>query len=328
MWIQFAVTPLIAVFALSACTRGNDGDPGKNITVSGTIEVVDAQLSFKIPGRLVERTVDEGDRVSRGRLIARLDDQEIVRQIDVRRAEVDVARAALAELEAGSRPQEIAAAEATLRSAEADRDRARLEYERQRELRRTEAVAQRELDNADAQFRVAEARAAESAQRLSLLREGARAETIAQGRARVAQSRAALALAEVQLDNTHLSAPFDGVVLEKHAEPGEFLGMGAPVVTVADTFHVWLRAYLNQTDLGRVQLGQEVGVRTDSFPGKSYRGRLSFISSEAEFTPKTVQTTKERVTLVFRIKIDLDNISGELKPGMAADAILAAGEPQ
>ena len=328
MWIQFAVTPLIAVFALSACTRGNDGDPGKNITVSGTIEVVDAQLSFKIPGRLVERTVDEGDRVSRGRLIARLDDQEIVRQIDVRRAEVDVARAALAELEAGSRPQEIAAAEATLRSAEADRDRARLEYERQRELRRTEAVAQRELDNADAQFRVAEARVAESAQRLSLLREGARAETIAQGRARVAQSRAALALAEVQLDNTHLSAPFDGVVLEKHAEPGEFLGMGAPVVTVADTFHVWLRAYLNQTDLGRVQLGQEVGVRTDSFPGKSYRGRLSFISSEAEFTPKTVQTTKERVTLVFRIKIDLDNISGELKPGMAADAILAAGEPQ
>lgn len=312
---------LLAILAFAGCQR-RANDPNAPIRVSGNIEVVDVRMAFKQPGRLIERAVDEGAAVTKGMLISRLDDAELRHEVDLRKAELKAARAKLDELEAGSRPQEIAAAEAALASAKAEQQRTRLEFERQKELRATDAAAARELEQAEAQLRVAEARVAETAEKLALVREGPREEQIAQARARVGQARAALALSNTRLSDTEIFAPFDGVVLQKHAEPGEFLMAGAPVVTVADTANVWLRAYVNQTDLGRIRLGQDVEVFTDSFPDKTYRGTLSFISSEAEFTPKTVQTTKERVTLVFRIKVDLDNSSGELKPGMAADADL------
>jgi len=303
----------------TSCNRAaSSGD----LKLSGNIEVVDAQLGFKVPGRVAERLVSEGGRVTAGQLVARLDDVEQTEQLALRRAELAAAEAMLAELEAGSRPQEIAAARATLRSAEAERERARLEFERQKDLRRQDANALRESEAAEAAFAVAQAHAAELGERLKLLEEGPRKETIAQARARLEQARAVLALAQTQLDNTRLVAPFAGVVLSHHIEPGEFVAAGTPIVTVAETSKVWLRAYVNQTDLGRVQHGQTVEVRTDTFPDKTYRGTIGFIASEAEFTPKTVQTTKERVKLVFRIKIDLANPADELKPGMPADATI------
>ena len=319
---RFTFASALAVWLLAAgCTRADRSADGP-ILVSGNIEVTDARLAFKIPGRLIERTVDEGERVTAGQLVARLDASELEQLLALRKGERAAAQAQLAELEAGSRPQEIASAEAALRSAEAERERARLEFKRQQDLLATDAVSDREFEAAQAQLRVAEARSAEAKERLALVREGPRQETIAQARARVASAEASVALAETQLDNSRLEAPFAGVVLERHAGPGEFVATGAPIVTIADTSRVWLRAYVNQTDLGRIRLGQDVDVRTDTFPGKTYRGRLSFISSEAEFTPKTVQTQKERVKLVFRVKIDLENTAGELKPGMAADATI------
>ena len=312
-----------AALLLAACSRGN-GTRAGNLVLSGNIEVTDAQLGFKVPGRVAERLVSEGDRIQAGQLVARLDDVEQREQLALRRAELAGAEAALAELVAGSRPQEIAATEATLRSAEADRDRSRLDFARQQELRAKDAIADRELEASQAQLKVAEARTAEAAERLKLVKEGPRSEDIAQARARVEQIRASLALAETQLENTRLVSPLTGVVLSHNIEPGEFVSAGTPVVTVADTAHVWVRAYVNQTDLGRIHLGQKVEVRTDTFPDKAYEGMIGFISSEAEFTPKTVQTTKERVKLVFRIKVDLANPKDELKPGMPADAIIRA----
>jgi HlyD family secretion protein len=128
------------------------------------------------------------------------------------------------------------------------------------------------------------------------------------------------ALAETQLGYATLRAPFSGLVLSKNAEPGEYVSPGTPIVVVGDLEHVWLRAYVEETDLGRVKLGQRAYVTTDTYPGKVYQGRLSFIASEAEFTPRNVQTQKERVKLVYRIKIDIPNPAQELKPGMPADA--------
>ena len=316
-------TALAAVALLAACSRANGPRTG-DLILSGNIEVTDAQLGFKVPGRVAERLVSEGDRIQAGQLVARLDDVEQREQLALRRAELAGAEAALAELVAGSRPQEIAATEATLRSAEADRDRSRLDFARQQELRAKDAIADRELEASQAQLKVAEARTAEAAERLKLVKEGPRAEDIAQARARVEEIRASLALAETQLENTRLVSPLTGVVLSHNIEPGEFVSAGTPVVTVADIAHVWLRAYVNQTDLGRIHLGQKVEVRTDTFPDKAYEGAVGFIASEAEFTPKTVQTTKERVKLVFRIKVDLANPKDELKPGMPADAIIRA----
>jgi HlyD family secretion protein len=292
--------------------------------LSGNIEVTDAQVSFKVPGRVIERLLTEGDRVKSGQLVARLDDTEQQEQLALRRAELAEASAAYAALQAGSRPQEIAAAEATLQSVEADRDRLRLDFTRQQDLRGKDAIADRELEASQAQFKVAEARVVEAAERFKLVQAGPRAEDVTQGRARVDQARAAVAFAETQVENTRLFSPLTGVVLSKNIEPGEYVSPGTPVITVADIAHVWVRAYVNDTDLGRIRLGQKLAVRTDTFPGKTYEGTIGFIASEAEFTPKTVQTTKERVKLVFRIKIDLANPNDELKPGMPADATIPA----
>jgi HlyD family secretion protein len=308
---------------LGACSRNNGVHAG-DLLLSGNIEVTDAQLGFKVAGRVAERLVSEGDNVKAGQLVARLDDAEQNEQVALRRAEIAGAEAALAELEAGSRPQEIAASEATLRSAEADRDRARLDFTRQQELLGKEAISDREFDAAQAQLKVAEARAVEAAERTKLVQAGPRAETILQARARLDQARASVAVAETQLENTRLFSPLSGVVLSDNVEPGEYVSPGTPVVTVADIAHMWVRAYLNQTDLGRLRHGQKVAVRTDAFPDKTYEGMIGFIASEAEFTPKTVQTPKERVKLVFRIKVDVANPNDELKPGMPADVIVAA----
>lgn len=318
-----AALMLAVCWGLGACSRERGARDGE-LLLSGNIEVTDAQLGFKIPGRVVARPVFEGDRVKAGQLIAQLDDAEQKQELALRRAELAAAEAMLAELEAGSRPQEIAAAEATLHSAEAERERARLDFVRAQDLRAKDVIAERDFEAAQAQVRVAEARANEATERLKLVKEGPRAEEIAQARARVEQARAAMALAATRLDYTQLVSPMDGVVLSHNIEPGEFVSAGTPVVTVADTEHLWVRAYLDQTDLGRIRHGQKVAVRTDSFPDKRYEGTIGFIASEAEFTPKTVQTPKERVKLVFRIKVDLINVNDELKPGMPADVIIPA----
>jgi HlyD family secretion protein len=138
--------------------------------------------------------------------------------------------------------------------------------------------------------------------------------------AEIARSRANIALIDSQLADTIATSPVDGVVLVKSADPGEILSAGTTIVTIGDIEHPWLRGYVNESDLGRVKLGSKVKVTTDSYPGKVYDGHVSFISSEAEFTPKQIQTQQERVKLVYRIKIDLDNSSRELKSNMPADA--------
>ncbi|MFT3783766.1 MAG: HlyD family efflux transporter periplasmic adaptor subunit [Nibricoccus sp.] len=312
----------VCLFA-AACGR-NTAERDGLLVLSGNIEVVDAQLGFKIPGRVVERTISEGQRVSAGQPIARLDDVEQRQQLELRQAELAAAEAALAELEAGSRPQEIASAEATVRSAEAERDRAQVDFSRFEDLRTKDAVTVRDFDTAQAQLRVADAKVVEAGERLKLLKEGPRAEQIAQAKARVQQARASVSIAQTQVENTKLAAPFSGIVVSHNIEPGEFVAAGTPIVTVADTLHTWVRAYVNQTDLGRVHLGQKLKIRTDTAPDKTFEGTVSFISSEAEFTPKTVQTPKERVKLVFRVKVDVLNTTDELKPGMAADVEIPA----
>ena len=145
--------------------------------------------------------------------------------------------------------------------------------------------------------------------------------------ANINSARTALGMAQIVLGYTILRAPFAGVVLVRQAELGESVVPGTPVVTLADLDHVWLRAYINEPDIGKVRLGQDVTVTTDSYPGKIYRGRVSFISSQAEFTPKSVETHAERVTLVYRLKIDLENPSHELVPGLPADAHILLAAP-
>jgi HlyD family secretion protein len=189
----------------------------------------------------------------------------------------------------------------------------------QRLFAKDEVTAQ-ERDLAATALKRAEAKFSADQQRYGEAVEGSRKEDIAIARANLVQANASLGLSRVNLDYTILRAPAAGVITVREAELGEVVSPGSPVVTVADLDHIWLRAYIAETDLGRVHWGQDASVTTDTYAGKQYHGRISFISSTAEFTPKSVQTYKERVTLVYRIKIDIENPNHELKPGMPADA--------
>ena len=383
MTIKKAVGVAGALVAIAAGASGywlfanRAGNHQGAIRVSGNIEITDAELSFKIPGRVEQRLVDEGHFVERGQPVAELERSDLEQEVAMRRADLEAASAAWEELRNGSRPeekkaahaavdaaeavwldlkagsrqQEINAAKAELAEAEAQRDQWESDYSRAEELLQKNAVSRQDYDRIEASVKAARERVkaateklalaeagsrehrieqAEAAKRqaeaeLALVLEGPRAEKIAQATGRRKQAEAALRLAETKLGYARLVSPMKGVVLSKNVEPGEYVAPGTPVVTVGDLEHPWLRAYINETDLGRVKHGQKVRVTTDTYPGKVYEGRISFIASEAEFTPKNVQTQKERVKLVYRIKIDVANPELELKPGMPADAEILLG---
>lgn len=300
--------------------RGSGKDDGRKIRVSGNIEVTTVELSFKVPGRVKERLVDEGDLVRQGQLVARLDPEDLLHEAESRRADVRAAKAALVELETGYRKEEIAQAEAALRRIKAEEDRLRTDFGRQQQLYRREVISARDFDASRAAFEASQASVREARERLNLLRSGPRKETIDQARARLESAKAVLALAETRLGYATLPSSAAGMVLSKNIEPGEQVAAGTPVVTIGLLDEVWMRAYISETDLGRIKVGQKATVTTDTWPGRKYQGIVSFISPEAEFTPKSVQTAKERVKLVYRIKIVVPNQSRELKPGMPADA--------
>lgn len=317
---------LAVVFLLVVATivmiffRFGNRDQGKALRVSGNIEVTSVELSFKIPGRVQDRLVDEGETVKTGQVVARLDPEDLQHETDGRRAEVQAARAALTELETGYRREEIAQADAALRRISADAERLRVDFARQQQLYKKEVISARDFDASRAAYEASQASVREARERLNLLRSGPRKETIDQARARLAGAEASLALSETRLGYAVLRSSTSGLILSKNIEPGEQVTAGTPVVTVGMMGEVWMRAYISETDLGRVKVGQKATVTTDTWPGRKYRGRVSFISQEAEFTPKSVQTPKERVKLVYRIKITVPNPNGELKPGMPADA--------
>lgn len=301
-------------------------DPSAGLKVSGTIEVTSTELSFKIPGRLARRLVDEGEMVQAGQIIAYLEDDELKSDLTARDAEQRAMKAGLADLEAGSRREEIAQGEAALARTRAETERLAKDAARSEELFRREVIALKDLEAARAARDSSAAALREAEQRLKLLKSGPRPDAVREKRARIEGAGAALDLAKIRLSQSVLTAGHPGVVLAKHAEPGEMLAAGSPVVTVGKMDEVWLRAYIPENELGRVKLGQTASVTIDGRPNKVFNGKISFISSQAEFTPKNVQTEKERVKLVYRIKITLANPEMELKPGMPADAVIATAE--
>ena len=292
------------------------------LTLSGNVEAHESLVSFKIPGRIVELPIEEGQAVSCGQLLARLDDDDYRQQVAVDAAAVDMRHSQLRLGLAGSRAQDIESARQAVVDTQADLDQKKRDLARYQALFEKDEITGQVRDQAATNVTRAQAARDRAEQGLGELLEGTRNEELAIERAAEQQARQAERMSRVRLEYVRLIAPFDGIVLVREAELGEVVAPGAPVVTLADLAHVWIRAYVAEGDLGRVHWGQAATVHTDTYPGKTYRGRVAFISSEAEFTPKTVQTAEERVTLVYRIKIDVDNPGLELKPGMPADALI------
>jgi HlyD family secretion protein len=301
--------------------------PADRLQVSGNIEVTEVALSFKIAGRVLSRFAAEGERVARDQVVALLDAADLEHEVALKKAELAAANAQLAEFQAGFRTEEVAQAKAALAASLAEAQNAKENFERQQRLFRENVIPEKEYDAAVTAHRVAVQALREAEERLALQERGNRPEQIARAQAQVDQAEAALASASTRFNYATLRSPLTGIVLTENIEPGEYVQPGTPVITVGNIEEVWLRAYINETDLGRVKVGQEAWLVTDTYSDKQYRGRVTFIASEAEFTPRQVQTDRQRVKLVYRIKITAPNPQMELKPGMPADAIIMLREP-
>ncbi|WP_129128162.1 HlyD family secretion protein [Geomonas oryzae] len=319
--VILAAAAAAAVFFVSRNRNRADAD---TITLSGNIEAHESVVGFKVPGRVAELPVEEGQLVRAGDVIARLDQGDYQQQLRIDEANLGTRRAELGLATAGSRPQEKQAAHQSVLDAQADFELKKHDLARYQALYEKDEVSAQVRDTAAAALKRSSAGLERAKQNYDQVKEGVRREQVDINRAGVRSAEQALEMSRIKLGYATLKAPITGVVLVRHAELGEVVSPGTPVVTIADLDHLWLRGYLSETDLGRIKLGQVATVKTDSYPGKSYKGRVSFISSQAEFTPKSVETHKERVTLVYRIKIDLENQAHELKPGMPADAHLDA----
>jgi HlyD family secretion protein len=387
MKTSLTATVTAACLALAACGGLQSEDPHA-IKVSGNIELNEVEIAFKTSGRLIERTVDEGDIVRKGMVVARLDREQLLRQrdresaalaaaeamlaqartsakmtgqtlqadLDLRHAELRSAEVHLQELKNGSRPQEIREAKAAVEAAQSENDRAKKDWDRAQTLFKNDDISASQFDQFRTRAESAAAALRQAQERSSMVTAGPRTETIDAANTQVARARAGLAanaanqlettlrkdeitareadierekaqlaLIDSQLADTIAIAPISGVVLVKSVDVGEIVSPGTSIVTVGDIDHPWLRAYINEKDMGRTKIGASATVTTDSFPGKKYTGRVSYIASQAEFTPKQIQTSEERVKLVYRIKIELENSAHELKSNMPADALIQAG---
>jgi HlyD family secretion protein len=292
--------------------------PADTLVLHGNVDIRQVELAFNASERLDQLLVQEGDRVIKGQLLAVLDTRRLEQAAAEARAQVAAQRQVVARLQAGSRPEEIRKAKADVEATRADAINAEQTFRRTQELVAERFVAQQQADNAKAALDAAQARlkAAEEALQLVLL--GPRKEDIAAARATLEASQAASALAQRQLAEGSLYAPADGVIEKRILEPGDMASPQKPAVTLALTDPLWVRAYVAESDLGKLRIGSQAQVTTDSYPGKSYRAWVGFISPTAEFTPKSVETREVRTTLVYQVRVFVCAPHDELRLGMPA----------
>jgi HlyD family secretion protein len=319
--VPLVVLVIAVLVALPILRRA--GERGR-LTASGTVEATEAQLGFQLPGRIDTLRVWEGDRVRAGDALATLDRAEALARRQQMAAQLAGARALLDELLRGSRREEVAQARAVRDAARQRLQEAQLDFDRIAELIRTNVVSRQSFDKAKTALDVAKAQADQAEEQYRLVVVGPRKERIEGARAQLAQAEAALRGADAQLANMVIRAPFGGVVTVRGREPGEIVPAGSAVVSLMNQDDRWVRIYVSEDRIGAVRIGQPAAITSDTFRGRSYSGRVIYISSEAEFTPKNVQTREERVKLVYAVKVRVTGDPGyDLKPGMPADVRLA-----
>lgn len=300
-------------------------DQSTALTLYGDVDIRDIDLAFRQSGRLLTMRMEEGDRVKTGQLVATLDDVPLRETVASAQALVAQAHAELDKLAHGNRPQQIAEARETVRQVAAVDANARADFSRQTGLLRDGSSSQRVVDAARAASDAADANLAGARQAYNLMWVGTRAEDIAAGKAQLAASEAALAQAQTALSDTQLVAPADAIVLSRVREPGSMVSPVAPVYTLTLLSPVYVRAYARETELGQMVPGTHVKVTTDSV-SKVYDGTIGFVSPQAEFTPKSVETTDLRIDLVYRLRITIDNPDNGLRQGMPVTVRLAGGQ--
>ncbi len=325
--VRFTLAALVAAaLVLSACSDDRrSGDRSAPLTLYGNVDIREVQLAFQDAGRIRALPVDEGARVAAGQVVAELDPTRYQLELQRLNGEVAAQTQVLARLRQGSRPQEVARARAAAASARASLADAATQLARKQQLRTVNRISVQEVDTARTRVETLQANLKAAEEEVSLVVEGPRQEDIAAAEASLAALEAARDLAAQRLEDTRLLAPASGVIRTRILEPGAMAAPGAPVFTLALTDPLWVRAYISEPDLGLVHEGMRAEVRTDTLPDKTYQGWVGFISSTAEFTPKTVETTELRTKLVYRARIFVCDPQEELRLGMPVTVTLQPG---
>lgn len=323
-----AVLAVLAIGGGYAWRRHAASDPTAEFRLSGNVDVHQVELAFRVSGRIAQLKVDEGDVVAVGMPIAELDRVPFENDLARAQAEVAQARAELSKTTHGYRVEEIAQASAAVRQREADLLNARVTLERLEDLVAKSLVTRQQVDDAQARVRVAEATLASAREQLNLVTRGSRKEDIEAQTAALAATQARLDQAMTALQDATLVAPSRGIVAVRARELGAIVQAGQTVYTLALTDPVWIRAYVPQPRLGRIKPGMQVKIEIDSMPGKQYDGTVGFISPEAEFTPKNVQTEQLRDDLVYRIRVIAQDPDNVFRQGMPVTVRVPAADAQ
>jgi len=301
-------------------------EPGV-LRLAGHIEATETDLGFKVPGKIAAINFQEGQEVKAGEVVAELESHDLREEVKAAQARLETARANLAKQEAGYRPQEVRESQAAVAQAQADYDDKAKDFYRMQNLLERKVVSASTRDKSQAAYLMAKEALRKARENYDMLKSGYRQEDIEAARADVRQAQSSLELARTRLGYATITSPVTAVVLARPVEPGYVAAVGATILTLGDLDHAYFEGYIPETDLARVRYGQKAEVTTDTFPGKRYPAWVSYISAKAEFTPKSVETFKERVTLVYRTKIRVENQSHELKPGMPAEALIFLNQP-
>ncbi len=299
----------------------------QQLVLYGNVDLRQVDLAFNGSERIAAVLVQEGDVVHKGEVLAKLDTSRLEPELAQVKAQAAAQKAAVQRLHNGSRPQEIAQARANLDSAKADAENARLKYQRAKTLFDQGTETQQDLDNAKAALDMADAKVEVNQKALDLEILGPRAEDVAQAEAQLRANKAQLALVRQQLADANLIAPVEGVIRSRLMEPGEMASPQRPVFSIAITSPKWVRAYVSESDLGRIHPGMTASIMVDAFPTRRFPGWIGFISPVAEFTPKTVQTEELRTSLVYEVRVFVTDEGDVLRLGMPATVYLPLNQP-
>ena len=316
---------LAASILLASMVAGCKGAAADPLSGTGTLEMVEVDVAALTPARVIRVWHREGDVVHAGDTLVTLTTSTVHADIDGRRAKLASAEAQFRDLQAGARPAEVAGAEAQFRSAEAEAARARRDAERLTPLAASGAISRQQFDAVRSTALSAEARRDAQRDALVLVREGARPERVRGAAAEVANARASLASAEQAAADLVLTAPTEGTVVSRNAEPGEVLSAGTPTMTLADTRRPYVRIYLGPASIPLVHVGAPAAATLDAFPGRSFTGRVAMVSTRAEYTPRVALTEEERADQLFAVRIEFEDRSGMLKAGLPVTVHITKG---
>lgn len=311
----------IAIIAIAVYWFTNRNASSDVLVLHGNVDLRQVDLPFKDSERIDAVLVEEGATVKAGEVLARLDTTRIAPRVQQAEAKVTVQAEVLRKLRNGARPEEIAQARSAVVAAEAEAANARSQIDRLQSISdasKGRAISATDLEAASTQARASEANARSRREALDLLLAGTRTEDVQQAEAQLAAAQADLTLLRQQLKDAELVSPTDGVIRSRLMEPGELATPQRPVFSIAIANPKWVRAYLGEPDLGRVRVGMRARVTIDTYPGEPIDGEVSFISSTAEFTPKTVQTEELRTSLVYEIRVRLQDPQDRMRLGMPA----------